>query len=336
MKTQNTKYQIPDTGYRNGFLPLWLIVLLAISLVAGGIAALPKQESGQNSLLPEEELVGVENSLLTGEEKRGGVSDIDISGWKIYRSQIYPNEGYGFEVQHPAEWSSGETPGGIGFRIAGGSDDTITITYVSAAQRTLMGRPAPCTQNENCLAEKINFAGHNSLIEWRIDTPLARIEIPTLKDELGGELHIALRDLRLKEIFRKILSTFKFIESDPSADWKTYRNEEYGFEVKYPVGWSENYSDSFFFLQDNIGAMFIVEIPPAGYGIDNVVTSGPILVGGNPATKIVFKGGNNRDRIHVQFRDEDLREKIAIIFNAPGGYNLQIFNQILSTFRFLE
>jgi hypothetical protein len=28
---------------------------------------------------------------------------------------------------------------------------------------------------------------------------------------------------------------------DPISDWKTYRNEEYGFEVKYPPGWSIHY-----------------------------------------------------------------------------------------------
>ncbi len=36
------------------------------------------------------------------------------------------------------------------------------------------------------------------------------------------------------EKFDQILSTFKFIESDQTQDWKTYKNEEYGFEFKYP------------------------------------------------------------------------------------------------------
>lgn len=37
----------------------------------------------------------------------------------------------------------------------------------------------------------------------------------------------------LLNVFNKILSTFKFI-NDQTADWQTYKNEQYGFEVKYP------------------------------------------------------------------------------------------------------
>lgn len=43
--------------------------------------------------------------------------------------------------------------------------------------------------------------------------------------------------------FDKIISTFKFIDSTDTADWQTYRNEEYGFEVKYPVDWKINEAD---------------------------------------------------------------------------------------------
>jgi hypothetical protein len=36
----------------------------------------------------------------------------------------------------------------------------------------------------------------------------------------------------------KILSTFKLIGQ--TVNWQTYRNEEYGFEIKYPVSWEIN------------------------------------------------------------------------------------------------
>ena len=37
-----------------------------------------------------------------------------------------------------------------------------------------------------------------------------------------------------EQIITRILSTFKFLEASNATDWKTYRNEAYGFKVKYP------------------------------------------------------------------------------------------------------
>jgi len=41
-------------------------------------------------------------------------------------------------------------------------------------------------------------------------------------------------------IFDQILSTFRFLDGDVEdemSEWKTYRNEEWGFEFKYPSYW---------------------------------------------------------------------------------------------------
>jgi len=39
-----------------------------------------------------------------------------------------------------------------------------------------------------------------------------------------------------KNHINEIAKTLKFIK-DETADWKTYRNEEYRFEIKYPMDW---------------------------------------------------------------------------------------------------
>ena len=76
-------------------------------------------------------------------------------------------------------------------------------------------------------------------------------------------------------LFNKIISTFGFIEKDAS-DWKTYTNEEYGFEFGYPQNFLitadlgqyflgqkpiiEIRSDSFNYLNNTIDAFFTVSV----------------------------------------------------------------------------
>ncbi len=68
-----------------------------------------------------------------------------------------------------------------------------------------------------------------------------RIIIPFSKsgDSMDTQIH------KFIEIYNQILSTFKFMEKDETANWKTYRNEEYGFEVRYPNNWLKDEVDLF-------------------------------------------------------------------------------------------
>ena len=53
----------------------------------------------------------------------------------------------------------------------------------------------------------------------------------------GKLLHIYIIEVdnaENRKLYDQILSTFKFTETDETANWKVYENKEYGFEMKYP------------------------------------------------------------------------------------------------------
>lgn len=122
-------------------------------------------------------------------------------------------------------------------------------------------------------------------------------------------------------------------------DWKIYTKEwaTYGirYQVSYPPDWTSTTDEYFFSIQDKSGSIFTIETPPLGFGIDTMVNEEVILVDGHQAIKINFKGGNNRDRILVQFKEKSL-ENIQIQFNIQEGNDTEIFDRILATFKFIE
>lgn len=68
----------------------------------------------------------------------------------------------------------------------------------------------------------------------KIPFPIAIIIIAALAILVGGV--VVWQYSRMPEI--KVLRKTQL--EDETADWKTYRNEEYGFEIKYPDGWTLN------------------------------------------------------------------------------------------------
>ena len=140
---------------------------------------------------------------------------------------------------------------------------------------------------------------------------------------------------------------------DETADWKVYRNEEYGYEIKYPQDWKTKerslMSDSghrdFVWIQSN-GDEFSVDIwdfsfysydqltePPPG-GIDpDTINKKEVIIDGQPATELSYvavgDGGLGAREIKKVFIQKN--QLLYII-----SYDSKRGEQILSTFKFIK
>lgn len=196
-------------------------------------------------LKPDTESGGVEPMPMA----QNGISTIgeDISGWKTYR-----NEKYGVELQYPKTWffydqtdnillSDRELPGGtdalhldIEFKNKSVEDVVQSMQgYASCLPTTFNGY-----SGFNCGFNNVGLGSDSVVLLSR------------------GMSSILISDGLATKVSTQILSTFKFIESEvDTSGWKVYRNEEYGFEFKYPLEWmlGETYGQRIVSIEENPG-----------------------------------------------------------------------------------
>lgn len=162
-------------------------------------------------------------------------------------------------------------------------------------------------------------------------------------------------------VFDHILSTFKFNVDDETANWKTYRNEEYGFTLKYFQKWqldaSSDPSKLITIYHPNVNLDIIhsgsasekisqLQWPSMGIAIssrpfsespteNNKVSISDwreIIVGG---VKGYFYRTNNcapKCTFRVDLPLENGSKQLVLYMTSDG--DIQVFNNMLSTFRF--
>lgn len=221
---------------KQGLTPIVLIIITAILLGGGYVAYRASQQPGADYLQPT-----TDNSP---QEKQASA---DANDWKTYR-----NERYGFEMKYPPDWESGYANPAATER-----EDFSYIRLRSDLTRSISIQVTP--------AESVSsqpyylLEGDISKIASQMFSDVSRFEIvtlngvPSIKTKEGGfilfhrnpNFEVFISDSSLvseygkynlvdQKIIEEMLSTFKFFKSTDIIDWKTYTNDEYGYEFKYP------------------------------------------------------------------------------------------------------
>jgi len=133
-------------------------------------------------------------------------------------------------------------------------------------------------------------------------------------------------------------------EEDEFADWEVYQNKEYGFKISYPKNYFYNYSisnDEFvLFDTEGVGTGLIIEIIEKSFEgrtveIENWQSRGEKEFN-NVIWNLFYKSGTEMVpgewyKAIRQHKDEN--KLIEITLNRSTE---ELFNQILSTFKFID
>jgi hypothetical protein len=292
--------------------------------------------------------------------------------WTTYR-----NEEYGFEIKYPGE---------LAIRLVGRNDigDMGVLPFLASVQFTKIN-------TNNKIWAELAVRDFNRVNEnWCEDvggTFDGQIEIAGQKQskclhpEFGAaqvseySVLVGQRDNLFFDFLcgessesgtcDQILSTFKFIKADETSNWQTYRDDKYGFEVKYP-----DTEDVLLVAQGDGKREFLFGGVSCGYSEEEsnvlgVINFYPVIEGGfaNPdygrnytkadcdelVTRFVLHGRFCTDKNLTKYQawcddgsetSDYHRYDIFLACSWPRDNGRircnQLFNQILSTFKFLK
>lgn len=139
-------------------------------------------------------------------------------------------------------------------------------------------------------------------------------------------------------------TTIVTTSSDQTSDWKTYKNDKFGFSFEYPDTWaiqnktddSSGVTSGVIFNSPQGTTLLTVNNPirEIGYEGGTAIKNEKIVIGGQSFTKVTLKNENNNVSIHLTWNKSNWSKSGEIWSLSKGNDADTILNRILSTFKF--
>ncbi|MFA5990683.1 MAG: hypothetical protein WC794_00345 [Candidatus Doudnabacteria bacterium] len=215
----------PDMWEANPKLKMLSLVFIFVFLFSGIALVVFSVWSNQYRQKIYEETVSSlpKHEVRASENQKVGVSD--IANWKTYK-----NDQYGFELKYPESWDKIENDNGVDF----GQGSTAFLSVFPVGEKSPSFPTSKPNTNTIYINDKKAVSKQWEYIKGKYLVYIALTDNYPASWNSNNEIIFYLDSSKVF-LVNDILSTFKFTNSADTSNWKTYKNDQYGFEFMHPA-----------------------------------------------------------------------------------------------------